>query len=115
MALPHEIAKQQARRDEYNRLMPAFDYSSPLNFLMSVFKNEDVALHTRLRAAAEACKYSTPQLRAVAHVTDKGSMALLLEKARQRADGARVLQLVPKAIEHSPAELKPTNGFKRRF
>jgi hypothetical protein len=48
---------------------PEFDYSSPLNFLLSVFRNEEVPLHTRLRAASEACKYSTPQLKAVAHVT----------------------------------------------
>jgi hypothetical protein len=119
MSLPHEIAEQQARCDEYNKMRePEFDYSSPLNFLLSVFKNEDVPLHTRLRAASEAC-ISTPQLKAVAHVT-ANSNAAAIDKARERV--ARLVNVIqlhaqPKAIEHSPAELKPppTGSFKRRI
>jgi hypothetical protein len=120
MSLPHEIAEQQARCDEYNKMRePEFDYSSPLNFLLSVFKNEEVPLHTRLRAASEACKYSTPQLKAVAHVT-ANSNAAAIDRARERcANLAKVIRLetAPKAIEHSAAELKPppNGGFKRRI
>ena len=47
---------------------PQLDYSNPLNFLLSTMRCSDLPMHTRLRAAAEACKYSTPQLKAVAHV-----------------------------------------------
>jgi hypothetical protein len=43
---------------------PVFDYSSPLAFLTSVYKSEDVPLHTRLRAAAEAAKYSHSTMKA---------------------------------------------------
>jgi hypothetical protein len=95
---------------------PQFDLSSPLNFLMSVYKSTDVPLHTRLRAAAEACKYSLPQLKAVAQVKP-GDMSAILDAARARANGARLLHLVPPAaaLPHPASELKPTNGFKRRF
>jgi hypothetical protein len=83
------------------RKEPEFDYSSPLNFLLSVFRNEEVPLHTRLRAASEACKYSAPQLKAVAHVTTN-SNAAAIDRARERcANLAKIIRLEPKAIEHS--------------
>jgi hypothetical protein len=104
---------------------PEFDLTSPLNFLVSVYKSADVPLHTRLRAAAEACKYSTPQLKAVTQVSEK-NMAAILDAARERvAKAYNVIQLQPKAIEHDAAELKPdvsrspgvngSGGFRRRF
>jgi hypothetical protein len=63
-----------------------FDLFSPLNFPVSVYKSADVPLHTRLRAAAEACKYSQPQLKAIAQVTPN-DMAAVLDRARERASG----------------------------
>jgi hypothetical protein len=102
---------------------------SRLNFLISVYKSADVPLHTRLRAAAEACKYSTPQL-AVAQVSEK-NMAEVIEAARTTAATvAKVIQIdtAKKALpprQHDPEELKPDYSrspasqkpgqFKRRF
>jgi hypothetical protein len=102
---------------------PEFDLTSPLNFRFSVYKSTDVPLHTRLRAAAEACKHLTPQLKAVALVAER-NMADVLDRARERIRNANVISLVPKALEHDAAELKPdvsrsagaqSQGFKRRF
>jgi hypothetical protein len=104
---------------------PEFDLTSPLNFLVSVYKSTDVPLHTRLRAAAEACKYSQPQLKAVAHVKPDADFAAAMDRARERVARANVISLVPKAIEHDAAELRPdvsrspgangSGGFRRRF
>ena len=109
---------------------PEFDLTSPLNFLVSVYKSADVPLHTRLRAAAEACKYSQPQLKAIAQVSEK-NMAEVIEAARTTAATvAKVIQIdtAKKALpprQHDPEELKPDYSrspasqkpgqFKRRF
>jgi hypothetical protein len=110
---------------------PQLDYSDPLSFLLSAMRCPDLPMHTRLRAASEAAKYSHSTLRAVAQVTPH-DMAAVLEKARERAAGARVIKLdvvpkalPPQAIQHSPDELKPnparsaeangSGGFKRRI
>jgi hypothetical protein len=51
-------------------------------------------------------------------------MADVLDRARERIRNANVISLVPKALEHDAAELKPdvsrsagaqSQGFKRRF
>ena len=114
---------------------PQLDYSNPLNFLLSAMRCPELPMHTRLRAAAEACKYSTPQLKAVAHVTNKDSVAAMMDRARERAAPyAKVvkLEVVPAAqkalppSQHSPDELKPnatsaanggqsSSGFRRRI
>jgi hypothetical protein len=105
---------------------PTFDLSSPLNFLISVYKSTDVPLHTRLRAAAEACKYSAPQLKAVAHVNEKNSVAAMVDRARERAaryTNVIKLEIEPaKALPHDASELRPASssavnnsGFRRRF
>src|SRR6516165_7872301 len=89
---------------------PEFDLTSPLNFLVSVYKSADVPLHTRLRAAAEACKYSQPQLKAIAQVSEK-NMAEVIDRARERVrDTYNVIQLQPRALEHDASELKPSPG-----
>jgi hypothetical protein len=97
-----------------------------LEFLYAVWQDPDLPMHPRLRAAAEACKYSTPQLKAVAQVSEK-NMAAILDRARDRvANAYNVIQPPPKAvIEHDAAELKPdvwrppgangSAGFRRRF
>jgi hypothetical protein len=103
---------------------PQLDYRDPLSFLLSAMRCPDLPMHTRLRAAAEACKYSAPQLKAVAHVKPNADFAAALDRARDRIANAKVISLVPKAIEHDASELKPDvsrspgangSGFKRRF
>jgi hypothetical protein len=111
-------AQREAELEKLRRL-------TPLEFLCSVWQDPDLPMHTRLRAAAEHAKYSAPQLKAVAQVTPR-DMASVLEKARERANGAKVvrLEVVPKALEHSPAELQPDHsrsaaqspsGYRRRI
>jgi hypothetical protein len=134
MSLPHEIAEQQARCDEYNRKLwlereaelERLRKLTPLEFLCAVWQDPDLPMHTRLRAAAEACKYSAPQLKAVAHVKPNADFAAALDRARDRIANAKVISLVPKALtaQHAASELKPDvsrspgangSGFKRRF
>ena len=131
MSLPHEIAEQQARCDEYNKKLwlereaelERLRKLTPLEFLCAVWQDPDLPMHTRLRAAAEACKYSAPQLKAVAHVKPNADFAAALDRARDRIANAKVISLVPKAIveHHDPSELKPSpgsadgTGFRRRF
>jgi hypothetical protein len=101
---------------------PQLDYRDPLSFLLSAMRCPDLPMHVRLRAASEAAKYSHSTLRAVAHVTEKASMAAMLDRARERSDSVRnVISLMPKALpaaQHDPAELKPSpanGGFRRRI
>jgi hypothetical protein len=96
---------------------------TPLEFLSAVWQDPDLPMHTRLRAAAEACKYSQPQLKAVAHVKPDADFAAAMDRARERIARAKVISLVPKALEHDASELRPKNspgaqspnGFRRRF
>src|SRR6516165_6264618 len=114
--------EQQAQREaEIERLRKL----TPLEFLCAVWQDPDLPMHTRLRAAAEACKYSAPQLKAVAHVKLNADFAAVLDRAKERAASANVIKLkVLKEIEHEApvqhdaAELKPSpnsSEFKRRF
>jgi hypothetical protein len=83
--------------------------------------------------AAKACAdFHFPTLRAIGHVTNKDSIAAMIDRARERSDRvAKVirLEIEPKALpprQHDPAELKPSatsaanggqssSGFKRRI
>jgi len=117
--LMYEMEQKALREAEAEKLRKL----TPLEFLCSVWQDPDLPMHVRLRAAAEACKYSTPQLRAVAHVSDKGSMAAMVDKARERAaryTNVVKLEIEPKALpaaQHDPAPSSAANGsgFKRRF
>jgi hypothetical protein len=120
--LIYEKEQRALREAEAERLRKL----TPLEFLCAVWQDPDLPMHTRLRAAAEACKYSAPQLKAVAHVKPDADFAAALDRAKERIARANVISLVPKAlVEHDAAELKPDvsrspgaqspNGFRRRF
>jgi hypothetical protein len=118
--LIYEREQRELREAEIEKLRKL----TPLQFLCAVWQDPDLPMHTRLRAAAEACKYSAPQLKAVAHVKPDADFAAVLDRARDRIANAKVISLVPKAIEHDASELKPdasrsagaqSPGFKRRF
>jgi hypothetical protein len=119
--LIYDREQQALREAEIEKLRKL----TPLQFLCAVWQDPDLPMHTRLRAAAEACKYSQPQLKAVAHVRPNEDFAAVLDRAKERvANAYNVIQLQPKAIEHDAAELKPDHsrspgvngsGFKRRF
>jgi hypothetical protein len=120
--LIYEREQRDLREAEIEKLRKL----TPLQFLCAVWQDPDLPMHTRLRAAAEACKYSAPQLKAVAHVKPNADFAAALDRARDRIANAKVISLVPKAIEqHDASELKSdvknlpgangSGGFRRRF
>ena len=121
--LIYEREQRELREAEIEKLRKL----TPLEFLCAVWQDPDLPMHTRLRAAAEACKYSQPQLKAVAHVKPSADFAAALDRARDRIANAKVISLVPKALpaQHDASELKPDharspgaqspNGFRRRF
>jgi hypothetical protein len=131
MSLPHEIAEQQARCDEYNRRIglteaePAF--ANELDYLEYVWRDPTKPDRLRYMAAKACADFHYPTLKAVAQIKEQ-DMAAVIDAARARAASvANVISLkvVPKAIQHDAAELKPDparspgaqspNGFRRRF
>jgi hypothetical protein len=94
---------------------PEPEFKSEIEYFDWLWKNQSLPHRLRFAAAAEVAKYRNPRMAVTSHVSRK-DMASVLEKARDRANGARVLQLVPKAIEQHPAqELGPQPTFRRRF
>jgi hypothetical protein len=90
-----------------------------LEFLQAVYRNPDLPLSTRLRAASIAVNYEVPKLAMTAVLTNQEDFAARLDRAIDRASGVRMLPgPVPKpspVIEHDPSELRPSNGLKRRY
>jgi hypothetical protein len=104
---------------------PVFDLKDEISFLDSIWRNDEVPLRLRFSAAAEVAKYRHGTMKAVVKVTPN-DFASVLDRAKERAASAyNVISLVPKAIEHDAAELKPdvknspgangSAGFRRRF
>jgi len=73
---------EQAKR--LNAIGGAKD-ATPLEFLQAVYCNEGLPLHTRLKAAVEACPYVHPSLKATAIVPMGSDFAARLEKAVERS------------------------------
>jgi hypothetical protein len=113
---------------------PEFALTDEIAFLESVWRCADVPLRTRVAAAQTVCKFKFPELKAVAHVTNKDSASAMIDRARERAAPFKIvkLEIVPAAqralppSQHDAAELKPnassaTNGgqtsgaFRRRI
>jgi len=101
------------------------EFASELDYLDWLWKQPTKPDRLRFMAAAEVAKYRHATLKAVAQVREH-DMATIIDKARERvANAANVIQLQPKAIEHSPEELRPdpsrspsangSGGFRRRF
>jgi hypothetical protein len=125
MALPREIAEQQARCDEYNKELEEPHFENELSYLEHLWRDPTQPHRLRFMAAKACADFHFPSLRAVAHVTNRDSFAVSLDKARERSDLVRnviKLEVVPKALEHSASELRPapgsaenSGGFRRRF
>jgi hypothetical protein len=88
-----------------------------LELLQSVYRDEDVALHVRMRAAIECLPFENPKLGATAHVMVDGSFAQRLEWALARSKSPPLLN--PPTINHeplvTPAELRRPFPSYRRF
>jgi hypothetical protein len=84
---------------------------SPLDFLLAVYKNNELPLSTRMRAAIEAAPYVHAKLAVQMNVGE--NFADKLEQVIQRR-----LARAPngmKVIEAKPIEAKPVESFKRRI
>jgi hypothetical protein len=69
-----------------------------LELFQKVYRNPNLPLHTRLRAARDAKDHEHPKLVATA-VVNEGSFAALLERAIARSNGHKVIE-GEKVIEH---------------
>jgi hypothetical protein len=67
-----------------------------LELFQKVYRNPNLPLYMRLRAARDAKDHEHPKLVATA-IVNEGSFAALLDKAIQRSNGSKV-------IEHQPGE-----------
>jgi len=76
------------------------EVQSSLELFQKIYRNPDLPLHTRMRAAIAAKDHEHPKLIATA-IVNEGSFAALLDKAIQRSNGAKV-------INH---EGSPSNGL----
>jgi hypothetical protein len=70
--------------------------ATSLDLLQAVYRNPDVPLSVRMRAAAMAIPYEMPRLSVVASIHDPAGFAERLERAIERS-GVR-----PLMIDHAP-------------
>jgi hypothetical protein len=71
--------------------------ATSLDLLQAVYRNPDVPLSVRMRAAGMAIPYEFPKLSVVASVNDPAAFAERLEAAIRRSG------INPRVIEHRPA------------
>ena len=77
---------------------PVMEYQDPeapdgetaLGLLQAVYRNKQVPLNTRMRAATIAIQYETPKLAVTGYMRDDASFAVALERAIQRSREGRV-------------------------
>jgi hypothetical protein len=90
-----------------------------LELLQEVYRNEEVALPTRMRAAIECLPFENPKLSATAIATMGGkTFAQALERCIERSQNPPMLNS-PKTIEHDPLvsaeEMRKPFASYRRF
>jgi hypothetical protein len=106
---------------------PEPHFENELAYLEYVWRDPNKPDRLRYMAAKACADFHFPTLKATAQIKER-DMVSVLEKARARsASVAKVIKLdvVPKALQHSPDELKPDpshsagaqseSGFKRRI
>jgi hypothetical protein len=75
--------------------------ATSLDLLQAVYRNSDIPLSVRMRAASMAIPYEFPKLSVVASIHDPAGFAERLERAIERS-GVR-----PLMIEHAPQPKPP--------
>jgi hypothetical protein len=80
---------------------PVMEYEDPeapdgetaLGLLQAVYKNKQVALSVRMRAATIAIQCETPKLAVTGFLRDDASFAMALDRAIERSRSGKVLEL----------------------
>jgi hypothetical protein len=96
--MPKTIDATLQRIEEAHRLAEAVEVrpkGTALDFLRAVYRNADVPLPARMKAASIAIEYEHPRL-AVTAMVDGKDFAAALDRAIERSGKARA----PKLIEH---------------
>jgi hypothetical protein len=105
--------------DAFEDPKPLLDGRNSLAFMQAVYRDDDLPLSTRLKAAAAALPYEFPKLAVTALIQEGGSIAEKIEAARRRSEGilearfqeeveARVrARLAPPAVIEAKAEPLP--------
>jgi len=86
-----------------------------LAFLQAVYRNQEIPLSVRMRAAIEALPFETPKLSATALVPMGGDFAKRLEKAIERSrEGSRLIEHTSASTDdHRPVSPLPDQQFRR--
>jgi hypothetical protein len=74
-----------------------------LDLLQAVYRNPDVPLSVRMRAAGMAIPYEFPKLSVVASIHDPAGFAERLERAIERSGVRPMMMIEAKPIEPKPA------------
>jgi hypothetical protein len=86
-------------------LRPRPEGETALEFLQAVYRDPEIPLPTRMRAARDALQFEVPRLGVIATTNINGAdFAALLDRAIERANGVRV---EPKALPPPAKEKGP--------
>lgn len=82
-------------------------------FLQGIYRNEEVPLPVRMRAAIESLPFETPKLATVANVNFNFAVELdkKIEERSQRS--MKLIEAQPVETKHPPVELKPFSRLRR--
>jgi len=71
---------------------------NPLDFLRSIYMDEEVPLPTRIKAATEAAQYVHPKLAMVATANANGDFGAMLERAIAASNAVRKTKLIAQEV-----------------
>jgi hypothetical protein len=78
-------------------LRPRPEGASALDFLQAVYRDTEVPLPTRMRAAIAALQFETPRLGVIATTNlNEQEFARLLDRAIERSNGVREVKALPR-------------------
>jgi hypothetical protein len=91
---------------EAEAIAEAPDGDTALLLLQAVYRNKRAPLSIRMRAAALALPYESPKLAVTALLHDEHSFAAALDRAIQRSNAGKLLELAPNREAEAVAEME---------